>query len=69
MVWFNVGDGVGIIRMVEVFLNNEMMFYRSMSISSCLFMEDEDMICIVFLEFKVKESEIERRKMEICEWV
>ncbi|WZY81877.1 hypothetical protein YC2023_028261 [Brassica napus] len=65
----NAGDGVGTTRMAEAPLNNEMMFHRSMSTSSCLFTEDEDMTRTALSEFKAKESEIERRKMEIRERV
>lgn len=65
----NAGDGVGATGMAEAPLNNEMMFHRSMSTSSCLFTEDEDMTRTALSEFKAKESEIERRKMEIRERV
>ncbi|KAF8101613.1 hypothetical protein N665_0203s0025 [Sinapis alba] len=65
----NVGDGAGATAMAELPLSNEMVFHRSMSTSSCLFTEDEDMTRTALSEFKAKESEIERRKMEIRERV
>ncbi|XP_056860697.1 uncharacterized protein LOC130509100 [Raphanus sativus] len=65
----NAEDGAVSTAVAEPPLNNEMMFHRSMSTSSCLFTEDEDMTRTVLSEFKAKESEIERRKMEIRERV
>ncbi|KAL0844381.1 hypothetical protein Bca101_017627 [Brassica carinata] len=65
----DAGDGAGATAVAEPPLNSEMMFNRSMSTSSCLFTEEEDMTRTALTEFKAKESEIERRKLEIRERV
>ncbi|EOA28004.1 hypothetical protein CARUB_v10024181mg [Capsella rubella] len=53
----------------EPLLNNEMMLLRSLSTSSCFSKEDEEMTRTVLSAFKAKESEIDKRKMEVRERV
>lgn len=66
----NGGDGAGAIAMAEPPLNNEIiMFNRSLSTSSCLSKEDEEMTRTALSAFRAKESEIEKRKLEVRERV
>ncbi|KAF8109020.1 hypothetical protein N665_0104s0326 [Sinapis alba] len=65
----NVGDGAGVTAMAEPPLNNEIMFNRSLSASSCLSKEDEEMTRTALSAFRAKESEIEKRKLEVRERV
>ncbi|CAH8387191.1 unnamed protein product [Eruca vesicaria subsp. sativa] len=64
----NGGDRAEATKMAEPPLNNEMMFNRSFSTGSCLSKEDEE-TRTALSSFRAKESEIEKRKLEVRERV